>query len=135
MSSLLNISAKRLLLDMGMSQRDFAKARLLPFLEEEGFLVANSKLTSWRFSEVIQLEDTITIAGPGFQGVSLHQLLHASGNIQEPGSTNASLTQALLAQVLEAMELVLRHTPDFQFAGPAQILLGRDISRKRKETM
>ena len=113
---------------MGMSQRDFAKARLLPFLEEEGFLVANSKLTSWRFSEVIQLEETITIAGPGFQGVTLHQLLHGSGNRQKSGPTIALLTKSLLAQVLEAMELVLRHTPGFQFAGPAQILLGRDES-------
>ena len=64
MGFLLTISDKRLLLDMGMSQRDFAKARLLPFLEEEGFLVANSKLPSWRFNEVIQLEETITIAAP-----------------------------------------------------------------------
>ena len=128
MSSLLNISAKRLLLDMGMSQHDFAKARLLPFLEEEGFLVANSKLTSWRFSEVIQLEDTITIAGSGFQGVSLHQLLHESGNRQKSGSTIALLTESLLAQVLGAMELVLKQKPDFQFAGPVQILLGRDES-------
>ena len=128
MGFLLTISDKRLLLDMGMSQRDFAKARLLPFLEEEGFLVANSKLTSWRFSEVIQLEETITIAGPGFQGVTLHQLLHGSGNRQKSGPTIALLTKSLLAQVLEAMELVLRHTPGFQFAGPAQILLGRDES-------
>ena len=126
MVSLLSNTDEHLELDMGMSQRDFAKARLLSFLEEEGWLVRGQQLTSWRFDEVQQQGDSITIAGPGFQGVSLHQLLHASGNIQEPDSTNASLTQALLAQVLEAMELVLRHTPDFQFAGPVQILLGRD---------
>lgn len=128
MSSLLNISDRRLALDMGMSQRDFAKARLLPFLEEEGLLVTGSQLTSWRFDEVRQQGDCITIAGPGFQGVSLHQLLHASGNRQNPGSALASLTEALLAQVLGAMELVLQQRPGFQLAGPAQILLGQDES-------
>lgn len=134
MSSLLNISGKRLLLNMGMSQRDFAKARLLPFLEEEGFLVANSKLISWRFSEVIQLEDAlqdITIAGPGFQGVSLHQLLNQCRQDASQGSSATaapSLTAELMAQVLGAMELVLQQKPDFQFAGPVQILLGRDES-------
>ena len=94
MVSLLSNTDEHLELDMGMSQRDFAKARLLSFLEEEGWLVRGQQLTSWSFDEVQQQGDSITIAGPGFQGVSLHQLLHASGNIQEPGSTNASLTQA-----------------------------------------
>ena len=131
MSSLLNISAKRLLLDMGMSQRDFAKARLLPFLEEEGWLVRGQQLTSWRFDEVQQQGDSITIAGSGFQGVSLHQLLNQcrqDASQGSPATAAPSLTAELMAQVLEAMELVLRHTPDFQFAGPAQILLGRDES-------
>lgn len=128
MVSLLNIGDKQLLLDMGMSQRDFAKARLLPLLEEEGFLVANFRLTSWHFTEVIQQEDTITIAGPGFLGVTLYQLLQPAGNQQNPRPTIVSLTEALLAQILEAMELVLRQKPCFQFAGPAQILLSQDES-------
>lgn len=134
MISLLNWSDEKLELDMGMSQRDFAKARLLPLLEEEGLVVCLEKkasgenLFSWKFSEVVQRGDTIKIVGEHFQGKSLFELLPL-GEVASQLNVEARIN--LLKAVFHAMEVVLEKRSDFQFAGPLQIILSSAIDPER----
>lgn len=129
MISLLNWNDKKLELDMGMDQRDFAKARLLPFLEEEGLVVSLEKGTcseaSWKFTELVQQGDTIKVVGEGFEkdafeGKSLFELLPLGENQAKP---DLDTRLVLLKTVFQAMEVVLEKRPDFQFVGPLQIIL------------
>ena len=133
MISLLSWNDKRLELDMGMSQRDFAKARLLPLLEEEGLVVclerraSSENPLSWRFTEVVQQGDTIKIAGERFEGRSLFEFLPLG---EGAGQTDLNTRLELLKAVFQAMELVLEKKPGFHFAGPLQIIISSSTPKK-----
>lgn len=125
MISLLNRNNGMLELDMAMGPRDFAQSRLLPFLEEEGWLVCGTNLSSWKFTEVVQRGDSICVTGSDFLGTSLLELL-CDKNSSEKNSNKSIIS--ILKEVFRGMELILQQKPDFQFFGPAQILVERDVS-------
>ena len=125
MISLLNRNNGMLELDMAMGPRDFAQSRLLPFLEEEGWLVCGTNLSSWKFTEVVQRGDSICVTGSDFPGTSLLELL-CDKNSSEKNSNKSIIS--ILKEVFRGMELILQQKPDFQFFGPAQILVERDVS-------
>ena len=123
MISLLNRNNGTLELDMAMGPRDFAQSRLLPFLEEDGWLVCGTRLSSWKFTEVVQRGDSICVTGSDFPGTSLLELL-CGENTSEKNSDTSIIS--ILKEVFRGMELILQHQPSFQFFGPAQILVARD---------
>ena len=125
MISLLNRNDGKLELDMAMGPRDFAQSRLLPFLEEDGWIVCGTSLSSWKFTEVIQQGDSIYVTGSDFLGTSLLELL-CDKNSSEKNSDTSIIS--ILKEVFRGMELLLQQNPDFQFLGPAQILVERDAS-------
>lgn len=125
MISLLNRNNGMLELDMAMGPRDFAQSRLLPFLEEDGWLVCGTNLSSWKFTEVVQQGDSICVTGSDFPGTSLLELL-CDKNLSEKNSNTSIIS--ILKEVFRGMELILQQKPEFQFFGPAQILVERDAS-------
>ena len=125
MISLLNRNNGMLELDMAMGPRDFAQSRLLPFLEEDGWLVCGTNLSSWKFTEVVQRGDSISVTGSDFPGTSLLELLYDKNSSEK--NSNTSII-SILKEVFRGMELILQQKPDFQFFGPAQILVERDAS-------
>ena len=125
MISLLNRNNGMLELDMAMGPRDFAQSRLLPFLEEDGWLVCGTNLSSWKFTEVVQRGDSICVTGSDFLGTSLLELLCSENTSEKKFDTSII---SILKEVFRGMELILQQKPDFQFFGPAQILVERDAS-------
>lgn len=125
MISLLNRNDGKLELDMAMGPRDFAQSRLLPFLEEDGWIVCGTSLSSWKFTEVIQQGDSICVTGSDFPGTSLLELLCDKNSSEKNADTSII---SILKEVFRGMELLLQQNPDFQFLGPAQILVERDAS-------
>lgn len=125
MISLLNRNNGMLELDMAMGPRDFAQSRLLPFLEEDGWLVCGTNLSSWKFTEVVQRGDSICVTGSDFLGTSLLELLCSKNTSEKKFDTSII---SILKEVFRGMELILQQKPDFQFFGPAQILVERDAS-------
>ncbi len=125
MISLLNRNNGMLELDMAMGPRDFAQSRLLPFLEEDGWLVCGTNLSSWKFTEVVQRGDSICVTGSDFPGTSLLELLCSENTSEKKFDTTII---SILEEVFRGMELILQQKPDFQFFGPAQILVERDAS-------
>jgi hypothetical protein len=123
MISLLNRNNGMLELDMAMGPRDFAQSRLLPFLEEDGWLVCGTNLSSWKFTEVVQRGDSICVTGSDFLGTSLLELL-CDKNSSEKNSNTSIIS--ILKEVFRGMELVLQQKPEFQLFGPAQILVEKE---------
>lgn len=123
MISLLNRNDGKLELDMAMGPRDFAQSRLLPFLEEDGWIVCGTSLSSWKFTEVIQQGDSIYVTGSDFPGTSLLELLCDKNSSDK--SPNTSII-SILKEVFRGMELVLQQKPEFQLFGPAQILVEKE---------
>ena len=123
MISLLNRNDGKLELDMAMSPRDFAKSRLLPFLEEDGWIVCGTSLSSWKFTEVIQQGDSIYVTGSDFPGTPLLELL--CGEMTSEKNADTSII-SILKEVFRGMELILQQKPDFQFFGPGQILVKKE---------
>ena len=121
MISLLNRNNGTLELDMAMGPRDFAQSRLLPFLEEDGWLVCGTRLSSWKFTEVVQRGDSICVTGSDFPGTSLLELLSNDSTLYDKNVDNSIIS--ILKEVFRGMELILQHQPSFQFFGPAQILV------------
>ncbi|MDY4673803.1 MAG: hypothetical protein SO369_02280 [Treponema sp.] len=126
MISLLNRNNGMLELDMAMGPRDFVQSRLLPFLEEDGWLVCGTNLSSWKFTEVVQRGDSICVTGSDFPGTSLLELLCSENTSEKKFDTSII---SILKEVFRGMELILQQKPDFQFFGPAQILVERDASK------
>ena len=125
MISLLNRNNGTLELDMAMGPRDFAQSRLLPFLEEDGWIVCGTRLSSWKFTEVVQRGDSISVTGSDFPGTSLLELLYGE-NTSDKNTNNSIIS--ILKEVFRGMELILQHQPSFQFFGPAQILVEKDAA-------
>lgn len=125
MISLLNRNDGKLELDMAMGPRDFAQSRLLPFLEEDGWIVCGTSLSSWKFTEVIQQGDSIYVTGSDFPGTSLLEFLCDKNSSKKNSDTSII---SILKEVFRGMELVLQQKPEFQLFGPAQILVERDAS-------
>ena len=123
MISLLNRNDGKLELDMAMGPRDFAQSRLLTFLEEDGWIVCGTSLSSWKFTEVIQQGDSIYVTGSDFLGTSLLELL-CDKNSSEKNSNTSIIS--ILKEVFRGMELVLQQKPEFQLFGPAQILVEKE---------
>ena len=123
MISLLNRNDGKLELDMAMSPRDFAKSRLLPFLEEDGWIVCGTSLSSWKFTEVIQQGDSIYVTGSDFPGTPLLELL--CGEMTSEKNADTSII-SILKEVFRGMELILQQKPNFQFFGPGQILVKKE---------
>ena len=123
MISLLNRNDGKRELDMAMGPRDFAQSRLLPFLEEDGWIVCGTSLSSWKFTEVIQQGDSIYVTGSDFPGTSLLELL-CDKNSSEKNSDTSIIS--ILKEVFRGMELVVQQKPDFQLFGPAQILVEKE---------
>ena len=123
MISLLNRNNGMLELDMAMGPRDFAQSRLLPFLEEDGWLVCGTNLSSWKFTEVVQRGDSISVTGSDFPGTSLLELLYGE-NTSDKNTNNSIIS--ILKEVFRGMELIAQQKPSFQFFGPAQILVEKD---------
>ena len=123
MISLLNRNDGKLELDMAMGPRDFAQSRLLPFLEEDGWIVCGTSLSSWKFTEVIQQGDSIYVTGSDFPGTSLFELL-CDKNSSEKNSNTSIIS--ILKEVFRGMELILQQKPEFQLFGPAQILVEKE---------
>jgi hypothetical protein len=123
MISLVKRNNGKLELDMAMSPRDFAKSRLLPFLEEDGWIVCGTSLSSWKFTEVVQRGDSICVTGSDFLGTSLLELL-CDKNSSEKNSNTSIIS--ILKEVFRGMELVLQQKPEFQLFGPAQILVEKE---------
>lgn len=73
-----------IVLQMHMSQEDFAKARLMQYMTEAGYIgkKENDKwiFSEYRFKETAGDKDNIAISGSGFKGKSLFDLL-SSDNI------------------------------------------------------
>ena len=124
MISLLNRNNGTLELDMAMGPRDFAQSRLLPFLEEDGWLVCGTRLSSWKFTEVVQRGDSICVTGSDFLGTSLLELLSNDSTLHDKNVDNSIIS--ILKEVFRGMELILQHQPSFQFFGPAQILVEKN---------
>lgn len=123
MISLLKRNNGKLELDMAMSPRDFAKSRLLPFLEEDGWIVCGTSLSSWKFTEVIQQGDSIYVTGSDFPGTSILELL-CDKNSSDKNSNTSIIS--ILKEIFRGMELVLQQKPEFQLFGPAQILVEKE---------
>ena len=123
MISLLNRNDGKLELDMAMGPRDFAQSRLLPFLEEDGWIVCGTSLSSWKFTEVIQQGDSIYVTGSDFSGTSLLELLYDKNSSEK--NSNTSII-SILKEVFRGMELILQQKPEFQLFGPAQILVEKE---------
>ncbi|MBQ8385500.1 MAG: hypothetical protein IJX45_09730 [Spirochaetaceae bacterium] len=124
MISLLNRSDGKLELDMAMGPRDFAQSRLLPFLEEDGWIVCGTSLSSWRFTEVIQRGASIHVAGSDFPGTPLLELLPSKNTSPDKNSDTSIIS--ILKEVFRGMELIVQRQPDFQFFGTAQILVEKE---------
>ena len=124
MISLLNRNNGTLELDMAMGPRDFAQSRLLPFLEEDGWLVCGTRLSSWKFTEVVQRGDSICVTGSDFPGTSLLELLSNDSTLHDKNVDNSIIS--ILKEVFCCMELILQHQPSFQFFGPVQILVEKN---------
>lgn len=124
MISLLNRSDGKLELDMAMGPRDFAQSRLLPFLEEDGWIVCGTNLSSWRFTEVIQRGASIHVAGSDFPGTPLLELLPSKNTSPDKNSDTSIIS--ILKEVFRGMELIVQRQPDFQFFGTAQILVEKE---------
>ena len=123
MISLLNRNDGKLELDMAMSPRDFAKSHLLPFLEEDGWIVCGTSLSSWKFTEVIQQGDSIYVTGSDFLVTSLLELLYDKNSSDK--NSNTSII-SILKEIFRGMELVVQQKPEFQLFGPAQILVEKE---------
>lgn len=123
MISLLNRNDGKLELDMAMGPRDFAQSRLLTFLEEDGWIVCGTSLSSWKFTEVIQQGDSIYVTGSDFPGTSLLELL-CDKNSSDKNSNTSIIS--ILKEVFRGMELGLQQKPEFQLFGPAQILVEKE---------
>ncbi|MBO5730653.1 MAG: hypothetical protein J6R67_05595 [Treponema sp.] len=123
MISLLNRNDGKLELDMAMGPRDFAQSRLLPFLEEDGWIVCGTSLSSWKFTEVIQQGDSIYVTGSDFPGISILELLCDKNSSDK--NSNISII-SILKEIFRGMELVLQQKPEFQLFGPAQILVEKE---------
>ncbi len=123
MISLLNRNDGKLELDMAMGPRDFAQSRLLPFLEEDGWIVCGTSLSSWKFTEVIQQGDSIYVTGSDFPGTSLLEFLYDKNSSEKNSDTSII---SILKEVFRGMELVLQQKPEFQLFGPAQILVEKE---------
>ncbi len=123
MISLLNRNDGKLELDMAMGPRDFAQSRLLPFLEEDGWIVCGTSLSSWKFTEVIQQGDSIYVTGSDFLGTSLLELLCSENTSEKKFDTSII---SILKEVFRGMELVVQQKPEFQLFGPAQILVEKE---------
>ena len=92
MISLLNRNNGTLELDMAMGPRDFAQSRLLPFLEEDGWLVCGTRLSSWKFTEVVQRGDSICVTGSNFPGTSLLELLSNDSTLHDKNVDNSIIS-------------------------------------------
>lgn len=123
MISLLNRNDGKLEMDMAMGPRDFAQSRLLPFLEEDGWIVCGTSLSSWKFTEVIQQGDSIYVTGSDFPGTSLLELLYDKNSSEKNSDTSII---SILKEVFRGMELVVQQKPEFQLFGPAQILVEKE---------
>ena len=123
MISLLNRNDGKLELDMAMGPRDFAQSRLLTFLEEDGWIVCGTSLSSWKFTEVIQQGDSIYVTGSDFPGTSLLELLCDKNSSDK--NSNISII-SILKEIFRGMELVVQQKPEFQLFGPAQILVEKE---------
>lgn len=123
MISLLNRNDGKLELDMAMGPRDFAQSRLLTFLEEDGWIVCGTSLSSWKFTEVIQQGDSIYVTGSDFPGTSLLEFLYDKNSSEKNSDTSII---SILKEVFRGMELVVQQKPEFQLFGPAQILVEKE---------
>lgn len=69
-----------IVLQLHMSQEDFAKARLMQYMTEAGYIGKKENnewiFSQYRFKETAGDKDNIAISGPGFNGTTLFNLLN-----------------------------------------------------------
>lgn len=148
---ILQISGDTIELDMNMDVRDFAQARLTPYIEEKGWIAIPEGSTPedtaesdidrkyrfepWGFSETRDDEGFIRIVGHGFHGTTLLEILdtkaQADDGIQPAdGATQAQFpptdTIKAVQNVCDAIEAGILAGINIPQTGPAGTLVGND---------
>ena len=128
-TKLLTIEANNLILDMNMDNRDFAQARLIPFIEESGWRaipeiteegIETFKFEAWNFSETSEKEGYIQIEGKTTCNTTLLSILESVP--KNPEIINS------VKNVCKAIQQGISNKIEIPQVGPEGTLLAEDGS-------
>lgn len=119
-----SFSGTKLVLDMGMDARDFAQARLTPYMDEEGWIATQKNgsvdFVPWKFSGTQDDEGFVQITGEGFCGRTLLSILNSENTTVTDESIDA------VKNVIAAMEKAIENQIDLPNTGPAGTIISGD---------
>lgn len=127
---IITTAGQEIILDMNMDGRDFAQARLLPFLEESGYVAVPAgaddteqttfRFSPWTFRETVEKDGWIQVTGTAPAGTALLEILSAE-NPAEPETVRSA--EDAVIRVCSAIESAVSQGISLPHTGPAGTIL------------
>ncbi|NLM00204.1 MAG: hypothetical protein GX220_01965 [Treponema sp.] len=123
-ADILNITKDKIELSMQMSQSDFAKAKLLQYLTEPGYLAKITdnevKFSEFRFEETTEKNGNILVISKGYSGTSLYEFF-----FEKKINENSFKAFELLKKIFENAILQKKIIP---FTAPLFTIISSDFT-------
>ena len=118
-------NSDEVLLNMNITGREFAKAKLMQYLNSPGYLVSyltdgSCAFSTWCFTGTKEMEDTMYMTGSSFEGTTLHSIL--------TDSAYADKRFDVFEKIRNAVEQSIDKNITLPLSGPCGTIIGSDGS-------